>query len=1072
MFEGRIFVLDGAMGTMLQKHGLKGDSEMFNLSNPETVAEIHREYIRAGADIIETNTFGANGIVQAEYGCADMAARMALAGARIARKEADASPRKVLVAGSVGPTSKSLSISTDAVSPASRDLSFDELSAAYYDQIAALTEGGVDFILLETCFDALNAKAAIYALERQDRRLPIVISANCGVGGRLLTGQTIRAFYESVRHARPAAFGINCSLGAEGMVPIVREISTFAECPVICYPNAGLPDETGQYNDGPRTVAAGIERIIREGHASIVGGCCGTTPGHIAAIRSLVDSMDPSSCGRQILSPQGRPLCVSGLGTVTVDRAQSNFINIGERTNVAGSRKFARHIADADYNAALEVAAAQIDGGARIIDINLDDPMLDSAAEMGGFVRMIQSEPSIAEAALMIDSSHWDTILAGLKNSPGKCIVNSISLKDGEDSFVEKAREIHRLGAAMVVMAFDENGQATDFVRKRDICRRAYALLTAQGISAEDIIFDPNILSIGTGVPSDRRYAADYIDAVRWIKSKLPGALTSGGVSNLSFAFRGNNPVRQAMHSVFLYHAIEAGLDMAIVNPGMLQVYDDIEPALREAIEDVIFDRRPDATERLVEIAGKTGGELSPAAGPEAREDLMSLLLKGRSEGLEEAVREELSARGSAEAVLDDILMKGMERVGDLFSSGRMFLPQVVKSARIMKMAVSMLEPHFAKSSDKVQGTRKRPLMVMATVKGDVHDIGKNITGTVLNCNGFDVVDLGVMVDNDTILSEASKLGADIIGVSGLITPSLAHMEELCRTMSARGLDLPLIAGGAATSALHTAVKLAPLYGHVFHGGDASRTALLAGRLVSDRAAAEEEEHRAQERLAELQHRSRRDSIQDRGESLFSYLDADGFAPADSLVCRDIPVCSIPTDALVPFFDWDTFLAIWGIKAADRTNPEVIAVMKEAEAALEDFDGRVTAALHWTTLAEVRPGSGTVNNPVIGVFAASVRQCGEHCPCCDEVMEQSIALTLADAASSWIDSRIEVPGGFRLILPAAGYPSCPDHTLKRDILRLIPDSEALGISLTESCAMMPQASVCGFAVIHRDARYL
>lgn len=1069
MFDDRIYVLDGAMGTMLQKHGLRGDSEMFNITHPDIVSGIHRAYIDAGADIIETNTFGANRISQSEYGLAGRAAEMALAGARIARSEADASDRKILVGGSAGPTSKSLSLCTDASDPAARDISFDELALAYSEQIAALTEGGADFIILETCFDALNAKAAIYALESQSRRLPVVISASCSdSGGRLLTGQTIRAFYEAVRHARPAAFGINCSMGAESMLPIVREISSFAECPVICFPNAGLPDGAGQYADDPDTVAAGLRKIVTEGHASIVGGCCGTTPEHIAAIRKMVDAQGPLTRPEAGTCDSFRPLNVSGLEAVTIDRELYNFTNIGERTNVAGSRKFAGFVSSGNWEAAVDTAASQIDNGARIIDINMDDPMLDPERAMERFVRIIQTEPSVAKAALMIDSSHWETILSGLKNSQGKSIVNSISLKEGEKALLDKAAEIHRLGAAMVVMAFDEEGQATDFNRKTAICRRAYRLLTGAGIDAGDIIFDPNILSIATGTDSDRKYACDYIEAVRWIKRNLPGALTSGGVSNLSFAFRGNNPVRQAMHSVFLYHAVEAGLDMAIVNPGMLQVYDEIEPGLRDAIEDVIFDRRDDATERLVSLAGRTQAADKNCSADNGPRDLVSLLIQGRSEGLEEAVDRELAARGDARAVIDGTLMEGMERVGELFASGKMFLPQVVKSARIMKAAVNLLQPFITQTA--AVSERKRPLMVMATVKGDVHDIGKNITGTILTCNGFAIADLGVMVDNDTILAEASRMEADMIGVSGLITPSLQHMEDLCRQMSDRHLDIPLIVGGAATSGLHTAVRLSPLYDHVFYGGDASHTALLAGRLIADRARTEKQEHDAQLHLAAL-HAGKSKTGPVPGP-LFGYLNAGGFAPAETMQGMDIPVTDISVNELIPLFDWDTFFSIWGIKSADRTDREVLRIKEEAQTALERFDGRVSVALHRTTLSSFRPWEDSCPEPAIGVFAASVHTGGGQCGCCDDMMEQSIALTLADAASEWIGSRIAVPEGFRMIRPAAGYPSCPDHSLKRRILELIPDSDRLGISLTGSYAMIPEASVCGFIIIHREARYL
>lgn len=1065
MFADKTYILDGAMGTMLQRYlsqnaGRRvheGSNESFNLSDGGIIQRIHREYIEAGADIIETNTFGANRISQAEFGKAGDAAAMAAEGARLAREAADrfGRDRKVLVAGSVGPTSKSLSLCTDASDPSSRDLSFDELSAAYFEQIEALTANGADLILLETCFDALNAKAAIYALENQSRRLPVIISASCDNHGRLLTGQSLRAFYESVRHASPVAFGLNCSFGADGMERMMMEVASFAEVPLICYPNAGLPDESGNYLESPEEMAGTMARIVSRGHATIVGGCCGTTPAHIRAIKQAVDNL-PAIEKRESVSRAD--MTVSGL----------NFTNIGERTNVAGSRKFARLIASRDYAGATDIALRQIENGAGIIDINMDDALLDSTAEMQNFIRIIQTEPEIGKAALMIDSSHWGTILAGLKNAQGKCIVNSISPKDGQKAFIEKAKEIRKLGGAIVVMAFDEQGQATDFERKTGICRRAYDLLRNADIEAENIIFDTNILTIATGVQSDRRYAVDFIDSVKWIKRNLPGALTSGGVSNLSFAFRGNDTVRQAMHSVFLYHAINAGLDMAIVNPGMLQIYDDIEPELRTAVEDVILDRREDATERLVELASRISGNgPSSCDDSHGKADLKALLVRGRDEGLEEAVNNALEKVGSAAELIEGTLMDGMKEVGRLFAEGKMFLPQVIKSARVMKRAVAILEPFILEENGgRGEGIgEKRPLVVVATVKGDVHDIGKNITATILSCNGFDVCDLGVMVDSDTILSEAALRKADIIGVSGLISPSLLQMEEICRKMNGKGMNTPLIVGGAATSALHTALVLAPIYNHVYYGGDASATSLLAGRLMNSRQETEADEHRKQAWLAELHKSSGAARLKRDTGKLFGSLSPDGFAPQEALEHQEIPVQEIPLDELYEFFDWKTFYAIWGIKAKDYGKAEVEGIRAEAEECLKGLDCITTAALHWEKI-------DNCDAPILGLFAASVRLCGKHCGCCeDNMLEKSLALTLADAASEWISSRISVPEGFKAIRPAAGYPSCPDHSLKRMILDRIPDSEIMGITLTESYAMIPESSVCGFVVVHREAKY-
>ena len=1062
--EGKIYVLDGATGTQLQALGLSGDSEAFNLSDPGAIEGIHRAYIEAGADIIETNTFGANAIVQAEYGLADKARRMALEGARIARRAADAAPRRILVAGSVGPTSKSLSMAADASDPTRRDLTFDELAAAYSDQIGGLIEGGADFILLETCTDALNAKAAIYALRGLDKDFPIAISVSCpDRSGRTLTGQTLRAFYESVRHARPVAFGLNCSLGAEQMIPLMREVASFAECPTICYPNAGLPDGFGGYTDSPDRMAEMMRRMAAEGLVNIAGGCCGSTPDHIKEIRSAIAACAPAKRGASRRFP-----AASGLEPVEIDLGTFNFTNIGERTNVAGSRKFARLVAEGKLDEALAIARSQIEGGARIIDVNMDDAMLDSAAEMQRFIRAIQGEPDVAKAALMIDSSHWETILAGLKNAQGRCIVNSISLKEGPAEFVRKAKEINALGAAMVVMAFDESGQATTCGRKTEICRRAYKLLTDAGIPASDIIFDVNVLSVGTGTGEDTLYALDFIEAVRWIKQNLKGALTSGGISNLSFAFRGNNTVREAMHSVFLYHAVAAGLDMAIVNPGMLRPYEAIDPALRQAVEDVILARREDAAEALLAIARDIARKEQDAKGapgeaqtaPEGPADVRDLLVRGSSEGLEEALQKALGECGSPSAVIEGPLLEAMGRVGEMFADGRLFLPQVVKSARIMKMATAILEP-LMKGAEI--SSARRPKVVLATVRGDVHDIGKNITGTVLQCNGFDVVDLGVMVPEETILERAAAEKADLIGVSGLITPSLERMEALCAEMARRGLDTPLLVGGATTSALHTAVKLAPLYPHVFHRADASATAVLAQRLLADRAAAEAEEHAAQRRLRELHEGSHRQ--QPARQGILDYLSPDGWAPAEALEGQDIEVREVPKEEVLPFFDWSTFRAIWGLKASDAEKPGYDEILQEASDALANLECSIRCALHWTALEGC-------SAPSTGLFAACVHHDHACCPCCDDLLHDTLCLTLADAAAEWIQSKVRVPAGFKAIRPAVGYPSCPDHALKRVILDRIPGSDALGITLTESYAMMPQASVCGLIAIHREARYL
>ena len=981
--------------------------------------------------------------------------------------------------------------------------------------------------------------------------LPLLISVSAGDrSGRTLTGQTLEAFFRSVQHARPLCFGLNCSLGAEELAPLIADIASWADCAVSCYPNAGLPNEMGQYDETPAQTAAALRRMARAGLLNLAGGCCGTTPEHIRAIAEAVRGIPP----RALPEPDSL-LHVSGLEAVTVDVSRSRFVNIGERTNVAGSRKFARLIAAGDYDTALQIAADQIANGAAIIDVNMDDAMLDSTAEMQKFLRYIAGDPAVAKAALMIDSSHWETLLAGLKNAQGRCIVNSISLKEGEAAFLAKAREIRRLGAAVVVMAFDEQGQATTFDRKVEICARAYSLLTEQaGYAPRDIIFDVNVLSVGTGIPEHARYGVDFIEAVRWIKQHLPGTLTSGGISNLSFAFRGNNPVREAMHAAFLYHAVAAGLDMGIVNPGMLRVYDEIEPELLRAVEDVILDRRPDATERLIALGQYGGISPEPPAVLKSLSDFASLnlsthstserliqaLIRGGSTTLRDDLMASLAEKGRAVDVIEGPLMDGMARVGELFAAGKMFLPQVVKSAKVMRQAVDILQPYMGEED----GGAGKPSFLIATVQGDVHDIGKNITGIVLRCNGFEVTDLGVMVPKETILEQADATGADLIGVSGLITPSLFQMEELCRDMAARGLTTPLLIGGATTSALHTAVKLAPLYDHVFYAPDASASAVLAGRLMADREGTEAEEHRKQEELRTIYARNPRSTGEASPDTPSAAPGAEShpFPPESYLrgaFFEDIPIRELTVAEVLPFFDWKLFQAIWGIKS-DRPDdyPELTKLRSDAESALvamrirrschirlsarfdachaegdtlvaaprrpepchpERSEGSLSPSWRLPMLRQegaegrsladfVAPAAYGFDSPV-GMFAVSVHDvytdlerhpAGCDCPACtsmnyDALLERALRLTLAEAASLWLDARLRqvLPEGspVRIVKPAAGYASCPDHSLKRDILALLPGAAELDIRLTESCAMIPDASICGLIFAHPQASY-
>lgn len=1144
----RILILDGAMGTMLQRKGLQGNSESFNLTNPETIGEIHNEYIEAGADIITANSFSANSISQSEYNLSEKAGQMAEAAARIARKAADEAPRKIWVAGSVGPTSKSLSLAQNINDPIFRPYSFDGMAEAFEVQIRGLVKGGVDLLLFETCFDALNTKAALYALghipEASD--IPIMISASMSDrSGRTLTGQTMEAFYRSVQHCSPLSFGLNCSLGAEEMIPLIAEVASFATCAVSCYPNAGLPNEMGEYDETPSRMAESVRKMALAGSVNIVGGCCGTTPEHIKAVAEAVKGISP----RAIPEPND-VLYVSGLESVAVDR-KNNFTNVGERTNVAGSRKFAKLIAAGDYETGLQIAAGQIENGAGIIDINMDDAMLDSRLEMEKFLRYVSNDPAVAKAAIMIDSSHWETLVSGLKNAQGKCIVNSISLKEGEEIFIEKAREIKALGAAIIVIAFDEEGQATTYDRKVEICRRAYSLLTSKvGVRPCDIIFDVNVLPVGTGIPEHSRYGIDFIEAVRWIKGNLPGCRTSGGISNLSFSFRGNNTVREAMHSVFLYHAISAGLDMGIVNPGMLRVYDEIEPGLLKCVEDVILDSDAEATDRLIEKASRildeknsvgvsarperpeatcaarpirengrlaasrgalTGAEssnISSVAEPveaAVEERLVRALVKGDSSGLERDINECLTLYDKPVEIIDGPLMSGMARVGELFGAGKMFLPQVVKSAKTMKNAVALLQPYIEERGGESEV--KKPRIVFATVKGDVHDIGKNITEIVLSCNGFEIVDLGVMVPKETILEKAAECSADLIGVSGLITPSLYQMEEICKEMTARGLDTPLLVGGAAASALHTAVRLAPLYGHVFYGQDASASAVLANQLITDREGTEAAEHKKQEHLRELYAQS---SQKKAGHKPVEPFPASSFIKGEPF--GNISGKRLGIEEVEPFFDWNMFAAIWGIKSGtghDELRKLRADAHKEIDRLKNGNACRITISARFDgchsegddivskdfrlpmlrqegerSLADFVPPKEYGFESPMGMFAISVRTeshpSGCDCPACGTeygpMLTRAVRLTLAEAASEWLSRHIhkELPSEFsgaKVIKPAAGYSSCPDHTLKRDILRLLPESERLGITLLDSCAMIPDASICGLIFIHPEATY-
>jgi 5-methyltetrahydrofolate--homocysteine methyltransferase len=864
----RILVLDGAMGTAIQRDrpdeagyrgerfadwptDVQGNNDLLVLTQPELIAGIHREYLEAGADVIETNTFNATAISLRDYAMSDLAYEINVAAAQLARREADATTARTpdrprYVAGALGPTSRTASISPDVNDPGARNVTFDELVEAYLEQADGLVDGGVDVLLVETIFDTLNAKAAIFALEtlfeQRGRRWPVMISGTItDASGRTLSGQVTEAFWHSIRHVRPLLVGLNCALGAAEMRPYLAELSRVADTYVSCYPNAGLPNAFGEYDESPEETAAVLAEFAGAGFVNMVGGCCGTTPAHVAAIAATVEGRAPRT------PPQVRPaLRLSGLEPLTVDE-DSLFVNVGERTNITGSARFRNLIRAGDYGTALAVARQQVEAGAQVIDVNMDEGMIDGVEAMDRFLKLVAAEPDICRVPVMVDSSKWEVIEAGLKCVQGKSIVNSISLKAGEEEFVRHARLCRKHGAAVVVMAFDEQGQADSLQRRQEICRRAYDILVEQvGFPAEDVIVDPNVFAVATGIEEHARYGLDFIEATRWIKHNLPGALVSGGVSNVSFSFRGNNRVREAIHAVFLFHAIAAGMDMGIVNAGSLEVYDEVPDRLRERIEDVVLARRPDATERLLEIAAEYAGDgaAKEVASEEWRalpveERITHALVKG-IDGFVEADTEELRAQIAARGgrpieVIEGPLMGGMNVVGDLFGAGKMFLPQVVKSARVMKKAVAYLVPFIEAEKQPGDAERSNGKVVMATVKGDVHDIGKNIVGVVLQCNNYDVVDLGVMVPAQRVLDTAKQEGADVIGLSGLITPSLDEMSTLAAEMERQGFDIPLLIGGATTSRAHTAVKVAPRYhGPVIWVKDASRSVPVVAALLSN----------------------------------------------------------------------------------------------------------------------------------------------------------------------------------------------------------------------------------------------
>ncbi len=1178
LLSQRILVLDGAMGTMVQAQQLdeaafrgerfkdhpiplKGNNEILSLTCPEVITRIHEEFLEAGADIIETNTFCATRIAQTDYGTDHLARELNLEATRLARRAADVWTEKDphrprFVAGAIGPTSKTLSMSPDIDDPAFRAIDFDQLERAYEEQVRALIEAGVDILLVETIFDTLNSKAALVAIDKVFHEIefdyPLMISmAITDASGRTLSGQTVDAFVRSVSHANPLSVGVNCSFGARDMRPYVAELARISPTRVSCYPNAGLPNAFGEYDETPEVTAELLDEFARSSLVDIVGGCCGTTPAHIHAIHAAVEGCAP----RTLPDREGGVSHFSGLETLAIG-SSTNFLMVGERTNVAGSARFRRLIREEKYEEATEVAIGQVRGGANILDVNMDDGMLEGEKCMTRFLNQIASEPEVARIPIMIDSSKWSVILAGLKCVQGKGVVNSISLKEGEADFLDKAREIKRFGAGVVVMAFDEEGQATSTERKVEICCRAYDLLTRElGFPAEDIIFDPNVLAIGTGIEEHEEYAVAFIEATRQIKEQCPGVMVSGGVSNLSFSFRGNNRVREAIHSAFLYHAIEAGMDMGIVNAGQLEVYEEIPADLLEHVEDLIFNRRPDATERLVTLAETVGQskkteELDLSWRDETVEKRLEYaLIHGVADYVEQDAEEARVKLGRPIEVIEGPLMDAMRKVGELFGAGKMFLPQVVKTARAMKKAVAWLEPFIEEERDPEEDTR-RGKIVMATVRGDVHDIGKNIVGVVLGCNNYEVVDLGVMVPTDKILKTAVAEKADLIGLSGLITPSLEEMSHVAGEMKRQGITIPLLIGGATTSKTHTAVKIAPLGGGgVFHVHDASRSVNVVSDLLDpERSVVFEVENRAsQDRLREnFAHKRDRPlrPLQEARENRIpiEWQDEDLARPAfiGTRVIENTVLAEIAS-----YIDWSFFFTAWDLKG---TYPAILEDPKVGPAATELFDNtqailsRLTGeeliharAVHgfWPAATDgddlvlfddeerreermrlpmlrqqaarddktpnkcladfVAPlSSGRLDH--VGAFAVTTgigveELAAEYEAQQDDysaILVKALADRLAEAYAELLHARVRREWGFgvhekldnrgliteqfRSIRPAMGYPACPDHSLKRELFELL-DAERIGISLTETCAMDPPASVCGVYLAHPEAHY-
>lgn len=1156
----KILVLDGAMGTSIQaynlteedyrgellknsKYELKGNNDILVLTKPDIIKEIHRKYLEAGADIIETNSFNATSVSQLDYGTEDLVYKINYEAARLAKECAnevmEKTPGKTrYVAGSVGPTNKTLSLSPDVENPGFRAIDFDQMMEAYKEQMEGLIDGGADIILIETIFDTLNARAAIFAMniinENRDKKIPIMISGTLtDKSGRTLSGQTLEAFIESIKNEYVISVGLNCSFGAKDLVPFIKKISSEVPYYVSVHPNAGLPNRFGEYDEKPETTAENLLELVEGQHLNIVGGCCGTTYEHIKKIAELVEGKVPRDPKEKVLETR-----LAGLELVRVTK-ENNFLNIGERTNVAGSMKFARLIREKKYDEALSIARDQVENGAQAIDINFDDGMLDSEEEMDIFLKLLASEPEISKAPVVIDSSKYSVILKGLKAIQGKPIVNSISLKNGEEEFIEHATTIKRYGAAIVVMAFDETGQADTYERKIEVCKRAYDILVNKvNFPREDIIFDPNILAIATGMEEHNSYGIDFIRATKWIKDNLPGAKISGGLSNLSFSFRGNNVIREAIHSVFLYHAIENGMDMAILNPGMIQIYDEIDKDLLEKVEAVVLNTHKDASEELIDFAEKFKGEGEKVEENKLKwreesvnERLKHALVKGIVDFVEEDALEARKNFNKSLEVIEGPLMDGMKQVGDLFGEGKMFLPQVVKSARVMKRAVSALMPYI--EEEKQSGSSSSGTIVLATVKGDVHDIGKNIVGVVLSCNNFNVIDLGIMVHPEDIVKAAKENSADIVGLSGLITPSLDEMGIVAEIMEREGFNIPIMVGGATTSKVHTAVKLSPKYsGGVVHTLDASKCVEVAKLLTN--------KEKRVEYLANAnrEYEDIRESYRKEDEKLLSFSEAKenklkvnwDRIDVKTPEFRGTEKITVPIKELRKGIDWTFFFVEWGIKKSfpkvledERYADEAKKLYNDANVMLDELEkntdivpngvyGIFNAAssnedivvldenkkelLRFNTLRQQKVTSDNVNlsmadfiapitsniNDFLGGFIVTAgrklddiykgykEEGDEYKALMVKILSNRIAESFASYLHDYLHKKhwnFECEG----IRPAIGYPSLPEHSDKLKLFKMLSGEENTDVTLTESFMMEPVASVCGLYIVKDFARY-